>query len=273
MYPRIKSFVFLIFAYILHATNIQPISASHTFSSDRLLRIKDSHFRPLVTKTFDQFIYVTFPMNYPEPRIRLEWEKIGYAPCEIGFNSIAETEFPLSLDTLADGKLVLSLLQATRDNSLSLEKNRGLFSLVIDPETCRFNSVLTAIDNNNTLKNMDINESIFVLTGEKVFDVFLMNGHVNCTEGRACRLRYDEEGKLIYATDFNIDVDDKDVDRWSVNSIGAKDLSDGYFYTVFTKNETVVQRLDEELNVYTNIYLFISPEFYITISTRVYLLT
>ncbi|XP_003423807.1 uncharacterized protein LOC100678493 [Nasonia vitripennis] len=246
MISRMKSFVLLIF--ILQAIDFQPITAYHTFSSERLLRIKDSHFRPLVTKSFDQFIYVTFPMNYLEPRIRLEWEKIGYTPCEIGFNSITETEFPLSLNTLADGKLLLSLLQATRDNSLSLEKNRGIFSLIIDPETCRFNSVLTAL-NNKTVKNMDIKESIFVLTGEKVFDIFLMAGHANCTEGTACRLRYDEEGKLIYATDFNLDVEDKDVDRWSVNSIRDKALSDGFFYTVLTKNETIVKRLDEELNV------------------------
>lgn len=246
MIYRIKFIVLLII--ILQAIDFQPISAYYTFSSDRLLRIKDSHFRPLVTTSFDQFIYVTFPMNYLEPRIRLEWEKIGYTPCEFSFNSIVDTEFPLSLNALADGKLLLSMLQATRDNSLSLEKNHGILSLIIDPETCRFNSVLTVLSN-KIIKQMDIKESIFVLTGEKVFDIFLMAGHANCTEGKACRLRYDEEGKLTYATDFDLGVEDKDVDRWSINSIRDKALSDGFFYTVFTKNETIVKRLDEELNV------------------------
>ena len=213
----------------------KPILGLSTFTSDRLILTKSSRFPPMVTRSYDQLIYATFP-TYPEAIVRLESEKIGYAFCDIDFDSQIEIERPVGFDSLANGQLVLTFFGA------NATVGRYIFSEIVYLDKCEHVSVPAVTLHETSVTGPD---DIRILMGEKEFDVFLPD-HPKCEVGKACRLRIRSNGE--HDSWHNMEKTE-DAGHWSISSVSEKDFSKGYFYTAFMNNKTVVVRLDNDLKV------------------------
>ncbi|XP_014207322.1 uncharacterized protein LOC106638581 [Copidosoma floridanum] len=223
--------MFSLLLFLVHQT-----SSSIVTTSDRVILTGASYFRPMVAKTYDQLIFVSFPRE-PETKIRLEPEKIAYRPCDVPLPAVGKLGWPLSLDTLANGKLVLGILTS-----------ESLLSVVIDPDTCESKHALLTLHRHGIIDYDDDGVSSaepVIVVGEESFDVFLP-GHMNCTAGKACRLRYDQNAVLVGTTDFEHVLEGV---PWDVSSVGEKEFSWGYFVTSFDEDRTVVRLLDQDLQV------------------------
>ncbi|XP_058795457.1 uncharacterized protein LOC131666638 [Phymastichus coffea] len=205
-------------------------------TAERAIVTRNSRFRPLLAKSSERLVYASFPA-YPRPRIKLETERASELPCELDLPATGDVEYPLSFDNLANGKLVLSFV-ASKDSLY-----RYLLVLVVDQAECQFLAVTTMLDQSRDEQMAQ--DSVFVVTGEEEFDVFLKR-HQHCDQGKACRLRYSHIGELIGVSEFDIAAD---AESWTVSSVADRNFSDGYFYTVTSRHGTVVQRLEQDLQV------------------------
>lgn len=231
----IVSILILTICIIVHASSLKSIT------SERVIINRNTRFRPLTTtlKTSqqhqsNQLIFASFP-SYPQPRIKLEAEQLfdTSSSCEFDFPTMNEIERTLNFNSLANGKLVLSFLGAE-----DLFYNYVL-SLVIDLVKCEFVAVTTPL-------NETVVGNAIILVGEDVFDVFLERQR-HCADGKACRLRYSDDGRLIGVTEFNIP---DDADFWLITSVLESNFTDGYFYSVvFNNGTTVVQLMEQDLKV------------------------